>query len=186
MLLEQYGETVTPPQTGRRGRPRKPFKQWPKGSAYATVNKTYARGQVVATARKLVHGTTADLESALRRSPQSQHINTAFVERQNGTDRTHNPRKVRDTCEFSKDLVLHVAVTWWVFFCYNFHDLHRGLRLKLEDGSFLHRTPAVALGLATRPWTIAQILATPVVGFTPLPSSLHVALGLRNPIGPAP
>lgn len=186
MLLEQYGETVTPPKTDGPGRPRKPFKRWPEGSAYATVNKTYKRGKVVATERKLVHGTAADLESALRQSRQSRQINTAFVERQNGTDRTYNSRKVRETCEFSKDLVMHAAVGWWVLFCYNFYHLHRGLRLNLPNGIFLHRTPAVALGLAARPWTIAEILSTSVVGFTPLPSSLHAALGLRYRVGPAP
>lgn len=186
MLLQQYGETVTPEKTGEPGRPRKPYKRWPKGSAYATVNKTYKRGQVVATARKLVHGTAADLDCALRRSPQSQHINTAFVERQNGTDRNYNSRKVRDTCEFSKDLVLHAAVGWWVLLCYNFHPLHRGLRLALPDGVFVHRTPAVALGIAAAPWSIAEILSAPVVGFTPRPSSLLAALGLRHAAGPAP
>ena len=186
MLLEQYGETVTPPKTGRMGRPRKPFKRWPKGAAYATVNKTYKRGKVVATERKLVHGTTADLDRALRRSRQSQQINTAFVERQNATDRNYNSRKVRKTFEFSKDLVLHAAVGWWVMLCYNFYHPHRGLRLALPGGVFVHRTPAVALGLAVRPWTIAKILTTAVVGFTPRPSSLHAALGLRHAAGPAP
>ena len=97
MLLQQYGETVTPKKTGESGRPRKPYKRWPKGSAYATVKKTYKRGHVVATARKLVYGTAADLDRALRRSPQSQRINTAFVERHNGTDRNYNSRKVRKT-----------------------------------------------------------------------------------------
>ena len=186
MLLQQYGETVVPPKSGQPGRPKKPFKRWPKGSAYASVNKTYARGQVVATERKLVHGTTADLNRALSRSRQSQHINTSFVERHNGTDRNYNSRKVRDTCEFSKDLILHAAVSWWVLLCYNFHHLHGGLRLKLSDGRFLHRTPAVVLGLAARPWSIAEIISTPVVGFTPLPVSPHVALGLRVVGGPAP
>ena len=186
MLLEQYGETVTPPKTGAKGRRKKPIKRWPKGSAYATVNKTYKRGHVVATERKLVHGTAADLDRALRRSHQSQQINTAFVERQNGTDRNYNSRKVRETCEFSKDLVLHAAVGWWVMRCYNFYHLHRGLRLALPGGIFVHRTPAVALGLAVRPWTIAEILTTAVVGFTPRPSSLHAALGLRHAAGPAP
>ena len=186
MLLEQYGETVTPAKTGEPGRPRKPYKRWPKGAAYATVNKTYKRGKVVATQRKLVHGTVADLDRALRRSRQSKQINTAFVERQNGTDRNYNSRKVRDTYEFSKVVVLHAAVGWWVLFCYNFYHPHRGLRLALPGGVFVHRTPAVALGLAARPWTIAEILTASVVGFTPLPSSLHAALGLRRPAGPAP
>ena len=184
--MEQYGETVIPPKTGRPGRPRQPFKRWPHGAAYATVNKTYARGTVVATERKLVHGTEEDLALALAASSQSDQINTSFVERHNGTDRNFNARKARKTCEFSKDLVLHVAVSWWVLFCYNFHHLHRSLRQTLCDGTFLPRTPAVAIGLAQRPWTIADILSTAVVGFSPSASPTRVALGLRHAVGPAP
>jgi len=175
-----------PPKTGRPGRPRKPFKRWPRGAAYATVNKTYARGTVVATERKLVHGTPGDLARALAASSASHQINTAFIERHNGTDRNHNARKARKTYEFSKDLVLHVAVSWWVLFCYNFHHLHRSLRQKLSDGSIGQRTPAMAIGLSLRPLTIADILSTPVVGFMPSSSPPPAAFGLRHAAGPAP
>lgn len=160
VLLEQYGEKVVPAKPGR------PHKRWPKGSAYATVKKTYGQGMVKAVRRELVHGTKRDLARALAASPCSATINTAFVERQNGTDRNHNARKARRTCEFSKDLLLHVAVTWWVMFCYNFNLPHRGLRLRRDDGTYLHRTPAMALGLEQRPMRIAEILTTQAVGFT--------------------
>ena len=93
MLLEQYGETVAPPRTGKPGRPRKTYKQWPDNAAYATVNKTYRKGKVAAVDRKLVHGTEEDLAAALTASACSDKINTAFVERQNGTDRSYNARK---------------------------------------------------------------------------------------------
>ena len=163
-MLAQYGETVTPPRTGKRGRPQSPQTLWPKGSAYATVKKTYAKGTVTAVKRKLVHGTRADLDTALRQSSSSTKINTSFVERQNGTDRTYNARKARKTCQFSKDLLVHMAVTWWVFFCYNFHHINRGLRLKNADGTFIHRTPAMAIGIAQAPLTVPTILMTQVVG----------------------
>ena len=97
--MEQYGETVVPPKSGKAGRPRKPFKRWPRGAVYATVNKTYARNTVVATERKLVYGTPRDLARALAASAQSSQINTAFIERHNGTDRNHNARKARKTYE---------------------------------------------------------------------------------------
>jgi len=53
VLLNQYGETVVPPRTGKPGRQRAPYKRWPVGSAYATVNKTYAKGTVTAVDRIL-------------------------------------------------------------------------------------------------------------------------------------
>ena len=111
MLLRQFGDTVVPPPTGRRGRPRKAYKQWPKDAVYATVTKTYRKGRVAAVDRKLVHGTEEELAAALDASSASTKINTAFVERQNGTDRSYNARKARKTYEFSKDLLVHVAVT---------------------------------------------------------------------------
>ncbi len=55
-------------------------------------------------------------------------------------------------------MLAHVAVTWWVFFCYNFHHLHRGLRLRAADGVFVQRTPAMALGIAKTPLSVANIL----------------------------
>jgi hypothetical protein len=168
VLMQQYGETVVPPRTGKPGRPRKPYKRWPIGTAYATVNKSYRKGKVAATKRTLVHRTLADLSDALVNSSCSGQINTAFVERQNGTDRTHNARKRRTTYEFSKDLVLHAAVSWWVMLCYNFHHTNRSLRLKLADGSFVHRTPAVAAGLADAPLSIADILTLQLPEFTPV------------------
>lgn len=160
VLLEQYGQTVVPPRTGKRGRPRQPFKQWPPGAVYATVNKTYRKGQVVAVDRKVVFGTEEELTRALASSSASGKINTAFIERQNGTDRTNNARKARKTYEFSKILLVHLAVTWWVFFCYNFHHLHRGLRLQRPDGTWVQRTPAMVIGRAEHPLTIAEILIT--------------------------
>jgi Na+-driven multidrug efflux pump len=74
------------------------------------VKKTYKKGKVTAVDRKLVHGTAEGLAEARESSCASNKINTAFVERQNGTDRTYNARKVRRTCQFSKDLLVHVAV----------------------------------------------------------------------------
>lgn len=186
MLLEQYGETVVPPRTGKRGRPPGPYKKWPEGAVYATVNKTYAQGTVSKVERKLVYGTQEDLDLALEASPNSDKVNTAFVERQNGSDRTYNARKARKTFEFSKDLIVHAAVTWWVMLCYNFHHLHRGLRVRLSGGTYCHRTPAMAKGLAEKPLPIAAILATQVVGFTPSASPTLADLGVSVRHGPAP
>ncbi len=129
MLLQQYGDTVVPPPTGRPGRPRKAYKQWPEDAVCATVAKTY---------------------------------------------------------EFSKDLLVHVAVTWWVMLCCNFHHTHRSLRSKLADGAFVHRMPAMVAGLAHAPLTIADILTAQLPGFTPTSRPTLAGFGMRRPNGPAP
>ncbi len=186
MLLQQYAEIVVPPRTGKPGRPRKPYKQWPEDAAYATVNRTYRKGKVAAVDRKLVHGTDEDLSGALVTSASSGKINTAFVERQNGTDRCYNARKARKTYQFSKDLLVHVAVTWWVVFCYSFRHLHRSLRLKLVDGTFVQRTPAMMASLAVAPLTIFDILTSQLRGFIPTCEPTLSDFGMRPPEGPAP
>ena len=61
-MLKQFGEAGVPPRTGKPGRPRGPYKRWPEGSAYATVNMTYRNGRVALVTRTLVHGTPQDLE----------------------------------------------------------------------------------------------------------------------------
>jgi len=185
-LMEKYGELVVPERTGRPGRPRGPYRQWPSGSAYATVNKEYRKGKVVSVTRTLVHGAPEDLEAALEASPVSTEINTAFIERQNGTDRNYNARKARKSLEFSKVLLMHLAATCWVFFCYNFHHLHRGLRQRQADGTYVQFTPAMAAGLAARPWSVARIITTQVVGFVPSAKATPADFGGWYLQGPAP
>ena len=185
-LLDQYGETVVPERADKPGRPRKPFKQWPAGSVYATVNKTYAKGKVAAVHRKIVFGTEEDLARVLDESSTSREINTSFVERQNGTDRSYNARKARKTYQFSKDIFVHLAVSWWVMFCYNFHFANRGIRQRQTDGSILNRTPAMAAGLERHPLTVTEILTTQVVGFCPNKNKTRAYLGYHQNSGGAP
>jgi hypothetical protein len=86
---------VVPPRTGKPGRPRKPYKVAPKGLTYATVHKIRKKGRVVEVVKRVIFGTAATLEKALINSEVSGTVNTAFVERHNGTDRNRNARKVR-------------------------------------------------------------------------------------------
>ena len=96
-----------------RGRPRKPYKVAPAGLNYATVHKTRKKGRVVEVATRVIFGTAATVEAALANSGVSRTVNTAFVERHNGTDRNRNARKVRKTYCFSKDWWVHRAVTFF-------------------------------------------------------------------------
>jgi hypothetical protein len=58
--------------------------------------------------------------AALGLSRVSRAINTAFVERENATDRHRNARKARKTYRFSKDWRFHEAVTYLTLYVYNF------------------------------------------------------------------
>jgi hypothetical protein len=111
-ILHAYGETVTPPRTGKPGRPRAPYRVAPPGLTYAVVTKRRQRGRVVEVGSRVVFGAVAAVLLALGLSRVSRAINTAFVERQNGTDRHRNARKARKTYRFSKDWRYHEAVTY--------------------------------------------------------------------------
>jgi IS1 family transposase len=96
-ILHAYGETVTPPRTGKPGRPKAAYQAAPPGLTYATVTKRRERGRVVEIGTRVVFGTVAAVLLALGMSKVSRAINTAFVERENATDRHRNARKARKT-----------------------------------------------------------------------------------------
>ncbi len=161
-ILEAYGEMVTPARSGMRGRPRKSFKVPPAGLTYATVHKTRSKGRVVKVEPRIIFGTAEAVGAALARSASSRAVNTSFVERQNGTDRNRNARKVRKTYCFSKDWSMHQAITYFTMYSYNFCWPVRTLRIKTE-GVWQRRTPAMAAGLADHVWTLSEWLTLPAV-----------------------
>lgn len=163
-ILEAYGETVTPPRTGKPGRPRKSYKVPGPALTYATVHKTREKGRVVKVSLRVVFGTEEAVQAALERSAVSQAINTAFVERHNGTDRNRNGRKAY--C-FSKDWDQHEAMTYYTMFSYNFCWPVRTLRRRDDSGRWQARTPAMAARLADHVWTIAEWATFPARPATP-------------------
>jgi IS1 family transposase len=162
-LLDAYGETITPPRTGKRGRPKAPYKVAPKGLTYAVIEKTREKGRVVKVVTRVVFGTLAAVVTALGLSRASTAVNTAFVERQNGTDRHRNARKARKTYRFSKDWRFHEAVTYLTMYVYNFCWPVRTLRVKDAQGRWRQRSPAMAAGLADHVWSISEWLTFPAV-----------------------
>ena len=131
------------------------------GLAYAVVEKTRAKGRVVAIATRVVFGTMAAVMAALGMSGASRAINTSFVERQNATDRHRNARKARKTYRFSKDWRSHEAVTYLTLYAYNFCWPVRTLRARGPDGSWQARTPAMAAGLSDHVWTTEEWITYP-------------------------
>ena len=162
-ILDAYGETITPPRTGKRRRPKAPFKVAPQGLTYAVVEKTREKGRVVSIATRVVFGTMAAVIAALGMSKVSRAINTSFLERQNGTDRHRNARKARKTYRFSKYWRHHEAATYLTMYVYHFCWPVRTLRIKDEQGRWQQRSPAMAAGVADHLWSIPEWLAFPSV-----------------------
>ena len=158
-ILEAFGRKQPSKRTFKRGRPKKPRYRIPKDLVYATVHKTRVKGRVKKIDYRTVFGTDEQVRSALKLSKCSRRINTAFVERQNGTDRNRCSRKVRKSYCFSKDWEVHRAATCLTMYSYNFCWVVRTLRR--PDGRKGDCTPAMSAGLAEHVWTIREWLSLP-------------------------
>ena len=162
-ILETYGQEVRPRRKGRRGRRPAPRKRPPAGLTYATVHKTREKNRVVGVERRVIFGTAAAVAAALAGSSAGAEVNTAFVERHNGTDRNRNARKVRKTYCFSKDWEVHEAVSYLTLYSYNFCWPVRTLRRGSRRKGYRQRTPAMAAGLTDHIWSLEEWLSYPGV-----------------------
>ena len=81
--------------------------------------------------------------------PDSKHVSTSYVERQNLTMRMHNRRFTRLTNAFSKRIDHHVAAISLHFMYVNFIRIHKTLRF----------TPAMAAGVTDRLWDMSDVVA---------------------------
>jgi IS1 family transposase len=158
VIKEVFGVEVTPPRTGKPGRPAGPRKEIPEGLNYATVHKRREKGRVVEVLTNVVMGAVAAVLALLG----GRKISTSYLERHNGTDRHRNARKARKTYRFSKDFGMHRAMTYFTTYSYNFCWPVRTLRMKIGYRRYHQRTPAMTAGLADHVWSLQEWLAFPV------------------------
>ncbi len=102
---------------------------------------------------RALFGRKRDIQRRIRRLHIGQQINTAHIERLNGTLRGQQARLTRRTRSGSR-LAEALAFSLWLW-----RDLYNWVR---PHGSLEGRTPAMALGLATGVWTVDQYVAHPV------------------------
>src|SRR5262249_26206206 len=119
---------------GRRGRRPAPRKVPPPDLKYATVHKVRENNRVVRVETRVVFGTWLGVLVALALSAVSKGVNTAVIERHNGSDRNGNARKTRKSYCFSKDWQMHEAVTYFTMYSANFCRPVRTLREEQEGG----------------------------------------------------
>jgi hypothetical protein len=161
LLLERYHDMVEVERTGRPGRPRGPEPVVDEDLDYATVHKTRENGRVVKVEKKIVFGNAERIAARLDASP-SHDINTAYVERMNGTLRQMDAHLKRKSRTFAKSLDYLKAKLHLVVACYNFIRPHETLS-RNADRTYTPRTPAMAAGLAAHPWSVEFMLGTPRV-----------------------
>jgi hypothetical protein len=128
---------------------------------YAVFHKERAGSRVIRTEKVVIFGDETRIRERLKGSP-SKTINTAFIERINGTLRQYDGHLHRKSQYFAKDIQffrhrLAIAIAY-----YNFVKPH-GTLSRNADMSYVPRTPAQVKGLTDCPWTIEEILGRPVI-----------------------
>lgn len=97
----------------------------------------YSPGQIIELKFKPIIG-----------EPDMDRVCTSHVERHNLTMRMAMRRFTRLTNGFSRKLENHEAALGLYFATYNFVNKHSSLKT----------TPAVAAGIASQPWTVAELI----------------------------
>ena len=149
------------PLPGRRRSHSPQWYAWPD-IAIVQVVKHKLAGQLHIQ-RRIVQG-DAGLISRLIQATQGQGgINTAFIERLNGTFRQRLSALVRRSHTLARRPATLTAGMYVLGCVYNFCTDHHSLRLKLSVGSYRHRwvkrTPALAAGLTDHIWTVQELLS---------------------------
>jgi IS1 family transposase len=152
-LLGIFGQEVTPPRTGKPGRPAGPRLEAPAGMCYGRLTKHKRKGRLERVEAEVVFGEL----------PAGQTISTSYLERHNATDRHRNARKGRKTYRFSKDWEAHEAMTAFTRYSYNFCWAVRTLREEVAPKCYRQRAAAMAAGLADHVWPLEEWLTLPAV-----------------------
>ena len=141
----------TPARTGKRGRPQQV--PW-RGVVLGQVLQQYQQRRVAGVLRRVVQGTERAAQRLLTRTQGGGVLNTAYVERLNGTFRARLALLVRRTRGLARREALLWAGMYLIGTVYNFCTEHASLTLR--NGS--RRTPAMAAGITDHCWSVAALL----------------------------
>lgn len=135
----------------KRGRPR--LVEWPD-LVLAQVVKQRDKAATSGPLHRLVWGTTEQFLTLLWSTPGCQVLNTSYIERLNGTFRSHLAPLGRRTRHAARRIQTIEAGMYLIGTVYNFCSPHHSLTL--ETGCV--RTPAMAAGITDHVWTVGELL----------------------------
>jgi IS1 family transposase len=132
-----------------------------KRATHGVINKTYSvtHLNVTEASRRYSPAAVVAVERQVV-SGEPEQISTSYVERQNLTLRMGSKRFARLSNGFSKRLECHLAAVALHVSFYNLCRVHETLR----------STPAMALGIADRVWTIGDLLDAALAAEPPKPT----------------
>lgn len=153
----------------RAGRGRACLQVWPQ-LVIGTVIKRTVKRRVVEVTRRVAYGSLKRAAVLLRRSRGGTMLNTAFIERLNGTMRERLAsltRKCRHAARRLEALetgmyLLGCTYNW----CWPHHELSRRAAASLGVRGEVPLTPAMASGLTDHVWSLWELLSYRVA---PLP-----------------
>jgi transposase-like protein/IS1 family transposase len=144
------------------GRGRACLQVWPD-VFIATVIKRTAKKRVVEVIRRMAQGTLEQAQKLLSQSQGGSVLNTAFIERLNGTMRERLAsltRKCRHAAHRLEALETGMYLLGCTYnFCWPHHELsRRAARTQGSPGEVL-LTPAMASGLTDHCWSVLELLS---------------------------
>jgi len=135
---------------------------WPQ-LCIAVVIKRTAKKRVVEITRKIVQGTLEHAQALLSASCGGTMLNTAFIERLNGTMRERLASLTRKCRHAARRLAALESGMWLLGCTYNFcwphHELSRREALAQGRRGEVLLTPAMASGLTDHCWSILELLS---------------------------
>ena len=143
------------------GRGRACLRVWPQVCIGVVIKRTQKK-RVVEITRKVVQGTLKHAQVLLSASCGGTVLNTAFIERLNGTMRERLASLTRKCRHAARRLTALESGMWLLGCTYNFcwphHELsRRAAKAQGQRGEVL-LTPAMASGLTDHIWRISELL----------------------------
>lgn len=153
-LLQVFGEILHRRRRRRRGRRKDPGLKPPPGLLAGVVHKVRdGSGRVVKVRAKALFGRLKAIRGRVAELGIGTTVNTSHLERLNGTLRGQQRRLARRTRSVSR-AVSHLQWSLWLW-----RDLYHWAR---PHGSLEGRTPAMAMGLSDRLWSVREYVRHPV------------------------
>ena len=138
------------------GRGRACLRVWPELSS-GTVIKRTEKKRVVEITRTMAHGLRERAEQLLERSRGGEVLNTAFIERLNGTFRERLASLTRKSRHAASRLQALQTGMYLIGCTYNFCVVHQELSKEKHWGKVC--TPAMASGLTDHVWGFGELLS---------------------------
>lgn len=153
-ILSIFGQWRHRRRRRGRGRKKHPDFKPPRGLLVGIVTKVRdATGNLLRVKKRKLFGRLKDIRGRIQKLHLGQELNTAHVERINGTLRTQQTRLARRTRNVSR------SDTWLQWALWLWRDWYHWI---CPHDSLAARTPAIAMGLTDHVWSVPEYACYPV------------------------